>query len=222
MIRDGRETDTYSGWTGAKTDARATKICSGSSAEVSSNKLNLLCFSWVALDETQPWNGFTCQKWLREGQGLWEVCRRKDNKSLTVVLYFFLLQDAPRSPSVLIGSGASSRARCADVNEAWRTSAAGTNIPTSLLPFLHPFARSLARSLHLLCVNLSAKHLTNFCGSHLPPCSLPARKSQQNSFWCHSFLDLQLIAVLICTWDRWLALLLHYNAFSLRLKGSFF
>lgn len=143
----GRETDMYSGWTGAKTDARATKICSGSSAEVSSNKLNLLCFSWVALDETQPWNGFTCQKWLREGQGLWEVCRWKDNKSLTVVLYFFLLQDAPRSPSVLIGRGERSRARCADVNGAWRTSAAGNNIPTSLLPFLHPLARSLTHSI---------------------------------------------------------------------------
>lgn len=87
------------------------------------------------------------QKWLREGQGLWEVCRRKDNKGLTVVLYFFLLQDAPRSPSVLIGSGERSRARCADVNGAWRTSAAGTNIPTSLLPFLHPLARSLTRSI---------------------------------------------------------------------------
>lgn len=75
-----------------------------------------------------------------EGQGLWEVCRRKDNKSLTVVLYFFLLQDAPSSPSVLIGSGEHPCARCADVNRASRTSAAGTNIPTSLLPFLHTFS----------------------------------------------------------------------------------
>lgn len=54
----------------------------------------LFCFSWVGLDENQQRDGFTCQRLLREGQGLWEVCRRKDNKSLTVVLYFFLLQDA--------------------------------------------------------------------------------------------------------------------------------
>lgn len=115
--------------------------------KVSSNKLDLLCFPWVAAGEAQQWDGFTCQKWLGEGQGLWEMCRRKDNKSLTVVVYFFLLQDAARSPSVPIGSGERSRARCADVNGAWRTSAAGTNIPTSLLPFLRLLARSLAHSL---------------------------------------------------------------------------
>lgn len=56
----GQSGNTCSGW--SETDARATKMCSGSCAEVSSNKLNLLCFSGVALDETQPWNGFTCQK----------------------------------------------------------------------------------------------------------------------------------------------------------------
>lgn len=184
MIRDSPGKGTYNSSARAKTDAWVTKLCSGSSTGVSSNKLNLLCFSWVAVDETQPWDGFTCHKWLREGQGLWQVCRRKDKKSLTVVLYFFLLQDAPHSPSVLIGSGECSHAHCADVNGAWRTSAAGTNIPTSLLPFLRPVAGSVARLLHLLRVNLSTKHLTNFCGSHLPPCSFPAKMSAQGSFWC--------------------------------------
>lgn len=154
------------------------------SAEVSSNKLNLLCFPWVPLDESQPWDGFTCQKWLREGQGLWEMCRRKDNKSLTVVMYFFLLQDAPRGPSVLIGSGERSRARCADVNGAWRTSAAG-------LIFPHPsslfFARSLAPS--------PLRHLTNFCGSHLPP---RCQKVTKNKFLMSEF-PASLIKVLICT-----------------------
>lgn len=113
--------------------------------KVPSNKLNLLCFPWVAVDEAQPLGGFTCQKWLGEGQGLWEMCRRKDNKRRAVVMYFFLLQDAARSPSVLIGSGERWRARCADVNRAWRTSAAGPNIPTSLLPFLRSLAPSPLR-----------------------------------------------------------------------------
>lgn len=52
----------YNGWTTVKRDAQATQICAGSSAEVSSNKLNLLCFPGAAPDETQPWDGFTCQK----------------------------------------------------------------------------------------------------------------------------------------------------------------
>lgn len=110
--------------------------------EVSSNKLRLKKNKRDGLDENQRRDGFTCQRLLREGQGLWDVCRRKDNKRLTVVLYFFLPQDAPSSPSVLIGSGEHPCARCADVNRAWRTSAAGTNIPTSLLPFLQPFSLS--------------------------------------------------------------------------------
>lgn len=97
-----------------------------------------LLFSSFYLDRNQQQDGFTCQRFLWEGQGLWEVWRRKDNKSLTVVLYFFLLRDAPSSPSVLIGSGEHQCADRADVNGAWRTSAAGTNIPTSLLPFSYP------------------------------------------------------------------------------------
>lgn len=56
----------------------------------------------------------------------------------SVVLYFFLLRDAPSSPSVLIGSWEHPCAVCADVNRAWRTSAAGTYIPTSLLSLLSP------------------------------------------------------------------------------------
>lgn len=64
--------------------------------------------------------------------------RWKDNKRLTVVLYFFLLRDAPHSPAVLIGSGEQPCKGHADVNWVWRTSAAGTNIPASLYPFVHP------------------------------------------------------------------------------------
>lgn len=52
------------------------------------------------------------------------------------MLYFFLLWDAPRSPSVLIGSGGLLCAGRADVNRAWRTSAAGSNIPILLHPKL--------------------------------------------------------------------------------------
>lgn len=102
-------------------------------------KSNLFTFVFLILLWRKPtmWC-VTRQRLLWEGQGLWEVWRRKDNKSLTVVLYFFLLRDTPSSPSVLIGSGEHPCAGRADVNRAWRTSAAGTNIPTSLLPFFHP------------------------------------------------------------------------------------
>lgn len=91
--------------------------------------------------------------------------RRKDNKSLTVVLYFFLLRDAPRSPSVLIGSGERPCAGRADVNRAPRSSAAGTNIHTSLLPFFHPPSFFLLH-IYLICAR-DLQHLL-FCGSFFP------------------------------------------------------
>lgn len=119
-------------------------------------------------DGSQKRHGFTHLRLVGEGQGLWEVWRRKDNKTLAVVLYFFLQRDAPSSPSVLIGSWEHPFAGCADVNWAWRTSAAGSNIPglppPLLLPsspsFTHPFSPS-----HLPDLNLD--HYRLFCISLL-------------------------------------------------------
>lgn len=69
---------------------------------------------------------------------VYEKCGGGRTTIITVVLYFFLPWDAPRSPSVLTGSGGLLCAGRADVNQAWRTSAAGTNNPTSRHPFFHP------------------------------------------------------------------------------------
>lgn len=74
-------------------------------------------------------NGFSCQVKVSEKCGGGTI--RESH------LYFFLLQDAPSRPSVLTGSGERPCAGHVDVNGAWRTSAAGTNFPTFLLPFSH-------------------------------------------------------------------------------------
>lgn len=106
-------------------------------------------------------DSFTHQRLVGGGQGLWEVWRRKDNKRLAVVLYFFLQRGAPSSPSALIGSWEHPLAGRADVNRAWRTSAAGSNITTSLLPFFHPFFSLL----HTHLPDLNPDHYRSFCVS---------------------------------------------------------
>lgn len=116
------------------------------------------------LIEASSGGGHTWQRLPRKGQGLWEVRRRKDNKSLRVVLYFFLLRDAPRGPSVLIGSGERSCAGRADVNRPPRSSAAGTNIHSSLLPFLHPPFFLL----HIYLIRAPDLQHLLFCGSFFP------------------------------------------------------
>lgn len=117
------------------------------------NSHRLFSLVFLFLSQWKPVrDAFTCQRLACEGQGLWEVWRWKDNKRLTVVLYFFLLRDAPHSPAVLIGSGEQPCKGRADVNRVWRTSAAGTNIPASLSPFVHPPYSAL----HL--PDLSVKH----------------------------------------------------------------
>lgn len=103
----------------------------------SSNRVNHICFLSLYLSCASWWKPATgrfhsSEITLRRSRFVRSVEEEDGQKELTVVLYFFLLRDAPSSPSVLIGSGEHPCAGPADVNQAWRTSAAGTNIPTSL------------------------------------------------------------------------------------------
>lgn len=89
----------------------------------------------------------------------WEKSGGGRTTIIAVVLYFFLLWDAPRSPSVLIGSGGLLYAGRADVNRAWRTSAAGTNIPT----LLHPKFSALQNNLIYAWQVKRSHHLFRHC-----------------------------------------------------------